>query len=46
VRETKRFTDASAVSQTSRLPLSIVSEWPQPGISGYSVKPGLSLYCL
>src|SRR2546422_7842067 len=30
VRQAKRLTNASAVSATSRQPLSIVSEWPRP----------------
>ena len=37
----KRFTNASAVSATSRQPLSIVSACPRPAISTISVTPGL-----
>jgi hypothetical protein len=32
-----RFTNARAVSQTSRQPLSMVNEWPRPGTSKISV---------
>jgi hypothetical protein len=38
---TKRLTNASAVSATSRQPLSIVSACPRPAISAISVIPGL-----
>ena len=37
--QTNRWTKASAVSATSRQPLSIISECPRPGISMYSVTP-------
>src|SRR5439155_26388525 len=35
----------SAVSATTRQPLSIVSEWPRPGISMRSVTAGDLRYC-
>src|ERR1700682_1075540 len=38
---TKRLTNSSALSATSRQPLSIVSAWPRPGISAISVTPSL-----
>ena len=44
--EVKRLTKASAVSATSRQPLSIVSAWPRPGISTISVTPSLPLLLL
>ena len=37
---------ASAVSETSRQPSSIVSEWPRPGILLISVVPELRLWRL
>jgi hypothetical protein len=36
-----RSTKASAVSATSRQPLSMVRAWPRPGISVNSVTPAL-----
>jgi len=42
----KRLTNASAVSATSRQPLSIVSACPRPLISTISVTAGLSFCCL
>src|SRR6266851_3243891 len=38
---TKRLTNSSALSATSRQPLSMVSAWPRPGISAISVTPSL-----
>ena len=40
------LTNSSAVSATSRQPLSMVSAWPRPGISLISVTPSLSFCCL
>ena len=41
-----RSTKASAVSATSRHPLSIVSACPRPSTETISVIPGLSFCCL
>ena len=45
VAAANRLTNSSAVSQTSRQPLSIVSECPRLGIDLISVTPGLR-FCL
>ena len=43
-QETNRLTNPSAVSATSRQPLSMVNAWPRPGISMNSVTP-LFFFC-
>src|SRR5205085_2337319 len=44
--QAKRWTNARAVSATSLHPLSMVSEWPRPGIWVISVTPGLRFWRL
>ena len=44
--QVKRLTNSSAVSATSRQPLSIVSACPRLGISVISVTPVLRAWCL
>jgi hypothetical protein len=43
---TKRCTNVSAMSATSRQPWSIVSEWPRPSIFTISVTPSLRFFRL
>src|SRR5947209_10363235 len=43
---TNRRTNASALSATSRQPLSTISPCPRPGIFSISVTPALSCCCL